>query len=74
VVSVSLGRLNPIAYNYNNEVKEDWMNWKLSMHREKRDGFRVLVGKPEGKALLGRQTHRREENSKMDVMERGTVG
>jgi hypothetical protein len=35
---------------------------------EKRDVYRVLVGKPEGKRLLGRP---REDNIKMDLQEVG---
>ena len=32
---------------------------------------RVLVGKPEGKRLLGRPRHRWEDNIKMDLREAG---
>jgi len=32
---------------------------------------RVLVGKPEGKRLLGRPRHRWEDNIKMDLQELG---
>ena len=32
---------------------------------------KVLVGKPEGKRPLGRPTHRREDNIKMDLQEVG---
>jgi hypothetical protein len=39
-----------------------WQVW------EARTGaYRVLVGKPEGKRLLGRPRHRWEDNSKMDL-------
>jgi hypothetical protein len=31
--------------------------------------YRALVEKAEGKRLLGRQTHRREDNIKMDLRE-----
>jgi hypothetical protein len=34
-------------------------------------GTRVLVGKPEGKRLLGRRRHRWEDNIKMDLQEVG---
>jgi hypothetical protein len=33
--------------------------------------YRVLVGKPEGKRLLGRPRHRWEDNIKMDLQEVG---
>ena len=35
---------------------------------------RVLVGKPEGKRLLGRPRHRWENNNKMDLQEVGCGG
>jgi hypothetical protein len=34
---------------------------------EKRDEYRVLVGKPEGKRPLGRPRRRWEDNIKMDL-------
>jgi len=34
---------------------------------EERGIYRVLVGKPEGKRLLGRSNHRWEENILMDL-------
>jgi hypothetical protein len=36
--------------------------------------YRVLVGKPEGKRLLGRPRHRWENNNKMDLQEDGCGG
>jgi len=36
--------------------------------------FRVLVGKPEGKMLLGRTRQRWEDNIKMDLQEVGCGG
>jgi len=44
---------------------------------EKRDGQRVLVGKPEGRSPLGRSKQRLEENITMEVKHGGidrTVG
>jgi len=38
---------------------------------ERRNAYRVLVGKPEGKRLLRRLMHRWEDNNKMDVKELG---
>jgi hypothetical protein len=38
---------------------------------EKRGVYRVLVGKPEEKTLLGRPRHRWEDNIKMDLQEVG---
>ena len=39
---------------------------------ERRGVYRVLVGKPEGKRLLGRPRHRREDNIKMDLQKVGS--
>jgi len=41
---------------------------------ESRGVYRVLVGKPEGKRLLRRHRHRREDNIKMDLQEVGCGG
>jgi hypothetical protein len=38
---------------------------------EKRNVYRLLVGKPEGKRPLGRPRHRWIDNIKMDVLELG---
>jgi hypothetical protein len=38
---------------------------------EKRDVYRVLVGKAEGKRALGRLRHRWKDNIKMDFQEVG---
>jgi hypothetical protein len=39
------------------------------IQRERRDVYRVLVGKPEGKRPLGRPRRRWEYNIKMDLQE-----
>jgi hypothetical protein len=41
---------------------------------ERRNVYRVLVGKPEGKRSLGRPRHRWEDNIKMDLKEVGCGG
>jgi hypothetical protein len=38
--------------------------------REKRNEYRILVEKPEGKTPLGRPRRRWEDNIKMDLRER----
>jgi hypothetical protein len=38
---------------------------------EKRNAYRILVGKPEGKGPLGRPRHRWVDNIKMDLREIG---
>jgi hypothetical protein len=37
--------------------------------REKRNAYRLLVGKPEGKRPLGRPRHRWVDNNRMDLGE-----
>jgi hypothetical protein len=41
---------------------------------EKRNAYRLLVGKPEGKRPLGRPRRRWVDNIKMDVLEIGSGG
>jgi hypothetical protein len=42
--------------------------------REKRNAYRTLVGKPDGKRPLGRPRRRRVDNIKIDVREIGCNG
>jgi hypothetical protein len=51
----------------------DEMGRACSMHRENRNAWRVLVGKPKGKRPPGRPRHRWENNMKMDLREIGWV-
>jgi hypothetical protein len=41
---------------------------------EKRNAYRILVGKPEGKRPLGRARRRWVDNIKMELRERGWSG
>jgi hypothetical protein len=41
------------------------------MHGEKRNAYRILVGKPEGKGPLGKPRYRWDNNIKMDLREIG---
>jgi len=52
------------------------MRWTgHAAHMGDRKGvFRVLLGKPEGKRLLGRPRRRWEDNIKMDIQEVGCGG
>jgi len=52
-------------------VKSRRMRWAGHVARmgERRDVYRVLVGKPEGRRPLGRHRCRREDNIKMDFQE-----
>jgi hypothetical protein len=57
-----------INYNWMTEARHSTHMW------EKRNAYRVLVGKPEGKIPLGRHRHRWEDNIKMDLREIGWTG
>ena len=52
------------------------MRWAghVALMGERRGVYRVLVGKPEGKRLHGRQRHKWEENIKIDLQELGCGG
>jgi hypothetical protein len=57
-------------------MKSRTMRWAghLERIREKRNAYRILVGKSEGKRLLGRPRCRRVDNIKIDLREIGWGG
>jgi hypothetical protein len=55
-------------------MKEYEMGRACSTHGPKRNAYRVLVGKPEGKRPVGRPRRRWEDNNKMDLREIGWGG
>ena len=57
-------------------IKSRRMRWAGHVARmgEEESVHRVLVGKPEGKRLLGRPRCRWEDNIKMDLLEVGCGG
>jgi len=57
-------------------IKSRRMRWEGNVARigKRRGVYRVLVGKPEGKRLLGRPRRRWENNIKMDLQEFGCGG
>jgi hypothetical protein len=57
-------------------IKSRRMRWAGHAERmvERRDVYRVLVGKPEGKRPLGRPRRRWKDNRKMDLEEVGCGG
>jgi hypothetical protein len=61
-------------YNENNHVKKDEMGGACSTNGEKRNAYRILVGKPEGKRPLGRPRRRWVDNIKIDLREIGWDG
>jgi hypothetical protein len=50
------------------------MGWVCSTNVEKKNAYRILVGKPEGRRPLGSPRCRWENNIKMDVRETGWSG
>jgi hypothetical protein len=50
------------------------MGGACSTNGEKRNAYRILVGKPEGKRPLGRPRCRRVDNIKMDLRKTGWDG
>jgi hypothetical protein len=52
-------------------VEEDEVGGTFSMNGEKRNVYRLLVGRPEGKRPLGRPRCRWIDNLKMDLLEVG---
>jgi hypothetical protein len=57
-------------------IKSRRMRWEGHVARmgEKRNAYRILVGKPEGKISLGRPSCRWVDNIKMDLREIGCDG
>jgi len=57
-------------------IKSRRMTWArhVALTGERRDIYRVLVGKLEGKGPLGRSRHRWEDNIKLDLQEVGCGG
>jgi hypothetical protein len=60
---------HPISCGY--KIEKNKKSGACSAYGERRDVFRVLVGKPEGKIPMGRHKHRWEENIEMDLQEVG---
>jgi PAS domain-containing protein len=56
-------------YNENDEIKEDEMGRECSTNGEKRNAYRTLMGKPEGKRPLGSPRSRWVDKTKMDLRE-----
>jgi hypothetical protein len=72
--------LEAIKICYNNAIiirmiKSSRMRWAGHVARmEKRNAYRILMGKPEGKRPLGRRRRRWVDNIKMDLREIGWDG
>jgi hypothetical protein len=57
-------------------IKSRGMRWAghVAHIGKKRGAYRILVGRPEGRRPLGRPSHRRKDDIKMDLQEVGWVG
>jgi hypothetical protein len=66
---ISFRFLSVVAKNF--EVEENEVGGTCSTNGEKRNVYRLLVGKPEGKRPLVRTSRRRIDNIKMDLLEIG---
>jgi hypothetical protein len=51
------------------KVKKNQTGGDLARKGDRRDVYRVLIGKPEGKRPLGRPRRRWQDNIKMDLLE-----
>jgi hypothetical protein len=60
-------------YNSNDQIEEDEMGGACVTNGEKRNAYRLLVGKPEGKRPLGRPRRRWVDNIGMDFGVMGWV-
>jgi hypothetical protein len=56
------------------EIEKYEMDWACSMFGSRRGAYKVFLGKPETKRLLGRPKLRWEDNIKMDLQEVGCGG
>jgi hypothetical protein len=61
-------------YNLNDHVKKDYMGGVCSTNREKRNAYRILVRKPEGKRPLGIPKRRWVDNIKLCFRDIGWDG
>jgi hypothetical protein len=68
---ISLFPLTIFNYSYNNQIEENEMGGPCSTNGEKRNAYRLLVRKPEGKIPLGRPRRRWVDNIRMDLGEVG---
>jgi hypothetical protein len=64
----SLMTCTPHQYRVNDKIKNE-IGGACSIYGGEERVYRVLVGKPEGKRLLGRPSRRSEDNIKIELQE-----
>jgi hypothetical protein len=57
-----------------NKIEKNEMGGACRRYGEKRDAYRILVGRPEGSTPLGRPRRKWEDNTKMDLQDVGWDG
>jgi hypothetical protein len=62
---------NLYPFNYNDRVKENQMGRKCSTNGEKRNTYKILMGKPEGKRPLEKPRRRWVNNINIGLRETG---
>jgi len=70
-VSIEFLQTLPTCGNIYSARKNMSFDIKASREKEKRNAYRVLVGKPEGRRPLGRPRHSWVDNIEMDLQEVG---
>jgi len=60
-----------MTYFLGAQIKKNEMGGACACMGERRDVYRILVGRPEGKRPLGRPRFRWEDNIKMDLQDVG---
>jgi hypothetical protein len=70
------GAISVFCEHDNEMIKSRRMSWAVHVARmrEKRNAYRILVGKPEGKSPLGRTNRRWVDSIKIDLREIGWDG
>ena len=69
-----VNRVQGAIYYLSDKIKQNEVAGACGLCGEKRNVYRVFMGKSEGKRLLGKYTHRWTDNIKMDLKEIGGGG
>jgi len=64
-----VNRIQGAIYYLHDKIKQNEVGGACCLCGEKKNVYRVFMGKSEGKRLLGKHAHRWEDNIKMDLKE-----